>query len=250
MAKDPAFLFYPSDFLTGTMFMNNEQIGIYIKLLCSQHQHGGIIDKISFNSLVGENIIVKSKFIESENGFYNERLTLEMEKRNKKSNNMSETAKEVWKNRKIQMYNKSKENEYNCINKVNKKHTNVIQAVNVNEDINIDKYKEERKFNFSNYSDEIKTKLKKYKITEPVIFIGKTIPVIYYDLSEILVNAISDIEWQNDLVNRFGVLKFERSLIDFFLTIKANSEYTNYKGENDFKRHYTNWLNLKINNYR
>ena len=100
MAKDPAFLFYPSDFLTGTMFMNNEQVGIYIKLLCSQHQHGGIIDKISFNSLVGENSIVKSKFTESENGFYNERLTYEMEKRNKKSNNMSETAKEVWKNRK------------------------------------------------------------------------------------------------------------------------------------------------------
>jgi uncharacterized protein YdaU (DUF1376 family) len=49
MAKDPAFLFYPSDFLTGTMFMNNEQIGIYIRLLCSQHQHGGVIDKISFN---------------------------------------------------------------------------------------------------------------------------------------------------------------------------------------------------------
>ena len=50
MAKDPAFLFYTSDFLTGTMFMTNEQVGIYIRLLCSQHQHGGIIDKISFNS--------------------------------------------------------------------------------------------------------------------------------------------------------------------------------------------------------
>jgi uncharacterized protein YdaU (DUF1376 family) len=139
MAKDPAFLFYPSDFLTGTMFMNNEQIGIYIRLLCSQHQHGGIIDKISFNTLVGENLIIKSKFIETETGFYNERLTSEMDKRNKKSNNMSETAKEVWKIRKIQLNNKSKQNEYNCITDVNKNDTIVIQTVNRNEDINKDK---------------------------------------------------------------------------------------------------------------
>ena len=73
MAKDPAFLFYPSDFLTGTMFMSHEQIGIYIRLLCSQHQHGGVIDKISFNSLVGNNEIVRAKFIEIDLGFYNQR---------------------------------------------------------------------------------------------------------------------------------------------------------------------------------
>ena len=38
--KDPAFLFYSSDFLSGTMLMNNEEIGIYIKLICLQHQQG------------------------------------------------------------------------------------------------------------------------------------------------------------------------------------------------------------------
>jgi uncharacterized protein YdaU (DUF1376 family) len=132
MAKDPAFLFYPSDFLTGTMFMNNEQIGIYIRLLCSQHQHGGIIDKLSFNSMVGENNLLKSKFIETETGFYNERLTIEMDKRNKKSNNMSEVAKEVWKKRKIQLYNKSKENEYKSNTEVKENDTFVIQTVNRN----------------------------------------------------------------------------------------------------------------------
>lgn len=100
MAKDPAFLFYPSDFLTGTMFMTSEQIGIYIRLLCSQHQHGGVIDKISFNSLVGNNEIIKSKFTEIDLGFYNERLANEMEKRNKKSNNISKAVKEVWEKRK------------------------------------------------------------------------------------------------------------------------------------------------------
>lgn len=138
MSKDPAFLFYPSDFLTGTMFMNNEQIGIYIRLLCSQHQHGGIIDKLSFNSLVGDNHLLKSKFIETETGFYNERLAEEMDKRNKKSNNMSSTAKDVWAKRKaekIQLYNKSNTDVKNINTNVQKNNTNVIQPVN--EDVNI-----------------------------------------------------------------------------------------------------------------
>lgn len=94
--KDPAFLFYVQDFLTGTMFMNNEQVGIYIRLLCAQHQHGGIIDKNNFNSIVGENTIVKGKFIETDDGFFNNRLMEEMEKRNKKSNNLSANAKKRW----------------------------------------------------------------------------------------------------------------------------------------------------------
>jgi len=139
MAKDPAFLFYPSDFLTGTMFMTNEQIGIYIRLLCSQHQHGGIIDKDSFNALVGSNLLIKNKFIETETGFYNERLTIEMDKRNKKSNNMSDTAKEVWKKRKEQKQNNCTKNDYNSNTNVLKNDTNVIQTVNRNEDINLTK---------------------------------------------------------------------------------------------------------------
>lgn len=145
MKKDPAFLFYPSDFLTGTMFMSNEQIGIYIRLLCSQHQHGGIIDKTSFNSLVGNNDLLRSKFIECDLGFYNERLTGEMEKRNKKSNNISEAVKEVWQNRKkeknaiaqkndaiaLQSHSKSK-------GKVKKNDAIAMGTVNRNEDVNID----------------------------------------------------------------------------------------------------------------
>lgn len=100
MAKDPAFLFYPSDFLTGTMFMSNEQVGIYIRLLCSQHQHGGVIDKVSFNAMVGTNEIVRAKFVESDLGFYNIRLMEVINLRNKKSNNISEAVKTIWEKRK------------------------------------------------------------------------------------------------------------------------------------------------------
>jgi len=100
MAKDPAFLFYASDFLTGTMFMSNEQVGKYIRLLCSQHQHGGIIEKDSFDNLVGSDALLKKKFIECEDGFYNERLADEMNNRCKKSSNISQAAKETWEKRK------------------------------------------------------------------------------------------------------------------------------------------------------
>lgn len=114
--KDPAFLFYASDFMMGTAFFSNEQVGKYIRLLCAQHQHGGIIDKNSFNSLVGNDELLRSKFIECEYGFYNERLANEMEARNKKSTNISNAAKETWEKRRndkksdtivLQSYNES-----------------------------------------------------------------------------------------------------------------------------------------------
>lgn len=139
-SKDPAFLFYSSDFLTGTMFMTNEQTGIYIKLLCSQHQHGGIIDKVSFNAMIGDNEIIKSKFVESELGFYNIRLMEVMEQRNKKSNNISEAVKNIWEKRKngiplnfdaipIESIKNSKKN--------NRKNNGIAMGtVNVNEIIN------------------------------------------------------------------------------------------------------------------
>lgn len=151
MAKDPAFLFYPSDFLTGTMFMSHEQIGIYIRLLCSQHQHGGVIDKISFNSLIGNNEIVRAKFIEIDLGFYNQRLADEMEKRNKKSNNISKAVKEVWEKRKESNAIPSKNN---AIPKESKKKGNRILMGIVNVNVNeIEDY-----FVLNGYSKELANK--------------------------------------------------------------------------------------------
>lgn len=42
MSKSPAFQFYPSDFLVGTMRLSTEEIGAYILLLCYQWDQGGI----------------------------------------------------------------------------------------------------------------------------------------------------------------------------------------------------------------
>lgn len=98
MAKDPAFLFYPSDFLTGTVFMTNEEIGIYVKLLCAQHQQNGSIKEDAFNNLVPENSIIRSKFKKDNEGYYNQRLQDEMLLRQKKSTNLSANALKRWSN--------------------------------------------------------------------------------------------------------------------------------------------------------
>ena len=138
--KDPAFLFYASDFLTGTMFMTNEQVGIYIRLMCSQHQHGGLIDKISFMSMVGSHEVVKVKFIEGETGFYNIRLMEEMQLRNVKSTNISKAAFDTWEKRKNTIVPKKDtiviQSQKDSNTKVKKKSTKVIRPEDINEVIN------------------------------------------------------------------------------------------------------------------
>lgn len=80
--KDPAFLFYSSDFLSGTMLMSDEQIGQYIKLLCLQHQKGHLKEKDMLNICKTYDEDIFSKFKKDEEGnYYNERLELEATKR-------------------------------------------------------------------------------------------------------------------------------------------------------------------------
>lgn len=83
--KDPAFLFYSSDFLTGTILMTNEQIGKYIKLLCLQHQRGHLKEeemlKICDEKL--DNEIIQKFKKDKKNLYYNERLENEIIKRTK-----------------------------------------------------------------------------------------------------------------------------------------------------------------------
>lgn len=82
MAKDPAFLFYPSDFLTGTMFMTDEQVGKYIRLLCAQHQKGHLCEKDMMMICKTYDEDIFDKFVKDEEGkYFNERLEKEKAKR-------------------------------------------------------------------------------------------------------------------------------------------------------------------------
>lgn len=82
MAKDPAVLFYTSDFLTGTMLMSDEEVGQYIKLLCLQHQRGRLTKNHMLSICKTLDSEVLSKFQVDESGLYfNERMEEESIKR-------------------------------------------------------------------------------------------------------------------------------------------------------------------------
>jgi len=82
MAKDPAFLFYTSDFLSGVVDLTMEERGQYITLLCLQHQKGFLNEKTIRLCVGSVSVDVMSKFKQSEDGnYYNERLLEEVEKR-------------------------------------------------------------------------------------------------------------------------------------------------------------------------
>lgn len=91
--KDPAVLFYTSDFLSGTMTMTNEEVGMYIRLLCIQHQKGKLTEKDmqSICKTYVQDVFLKFEQID---GFYvNRRMLEETEKRSKYSESRRNNAK-------------------------------------------------------------------------------------------------------------------------------------------------------------
>lgn len=84
MAKDPAFLFYPNDYIGGTMGMTFEEKGAYMELLMMQFNRGHMT-----THMIGQTIgqlwdTVQVKFTQDDNGlWYNKRLDEEKAKRQK-----------------------------------------------------------------------------------------------------------------------------------------------------------------------
>ena len=139
--KNPAVLFYTSDFITGTLFMTNEEVGVYIRLLCMQHQKGHLsieeIKQICRNDNILDPILIHFK--KDNNGcYFNERMDIEKEKRNKYSQSRANNRKKKDMNNICSSYEKHMENENE----------------NINENINIDNKeenntKEEKLFNYN-----------------------------------------------------------------------------------------------------
>ncbi len=101
MAKDPAFLFYSKDFLTGVQDLTMEERGQYITLLCLQHQKGHLSEKLIRLSCGNATADVMAKFSRDENGlFFNKRLDVEAEKRASHSEKQRQRAQSGWEKRK------------------------------------------------------------------------------------------------------------------------------------------------------
>lgn len=157
MYKDPAFLFYPSDFLTGVTDLTMEERGQFITLLCLQHQKGSLSEKTIRLSVANVSVDVLSKFKKDEDGnFFNERLKLEIEKRSAFVDSRRENGSKGGRPRKpsgLPLANPSDKPNGKAKN-------NLAINININENISIDEvvnyfkengYKEESARNFFNY---------------------------------------------------------------------------------------------------
>jgi len=80
--KDPAFLFYPNDWLGGTLGMTFEEKGAYMELLMLQFNRGHMTSHMIGHTVGQIWDKIKDKFQTDENGlYYNVRLELEQMKR-------------------------------------------------------------------------------------------------------------------------------------------------------------------------
>jgi len=94
--KDPAVLFYTQDFITGTLLMTDEQRGKYILLLCLQHQNGKLTERDMLKICGKKDEDIWCKFFQENGYFYNKRMLLESEKRNKFSERQRERIQKYW----------------------------------------------------------------------------------------------------------------------------------------------------------
>lgn len=135
--KDPAFLFYSGDFMTGTMFFTDEQTGRYIKLLCAQHLTG----HLEYDEMI---IISKSydiklweKFIKDDNGlYYNPVLEAHINKRKAYTESRGNNRKGFKKTKETQLVTdkiKTKNISKTYVNHMENENENVID--NKNKDV-------------------------------------------------------------------------------------------------------------------
>ena len=126
MAKDPAVLFYTSDFLSGTFTMDNEQVGKYIRLLCLQHQKGKLTEKDMLSICKAYDVEIWSKFVVEDGLYYNDRMYNETIRRQKFSESRRNNAKSPKKESTSEAYAKHMETETEN------------RTITINENINID----------------------------------------------------------------------------------------------------------------
>ena len=89
--KDPAVLFYFQDFLVGTEFMTDDEVGKYIRILCHQADKG-VLTKSQTQRICGGVIpeaIMEKLTVDDSGNMYQERMRFEREKRMKYSESRS-----------------------------------------------------------------------------------------------------------------------------------------------------------------
>ena len=94
--KDPAFLFYSSDFLIDTLLWGDIEVGRWIKLMCFLHQKGHLSYTQVLDIIKDEKSIIFTKLKTDEKGlYYNERLDYEIKRRKNYSESRRKNRKNI-----------------------------------------------------------------------------------------------------------------------------------------------------------
>ena len=148
--KEPAVLFYTSDFLSGASDLTMEERGQYITLLCLQHQKGHLSMK-QIKLAVGKPADdVLAKFIKDAKGkYYNKRMEEEIIKR-QKFHQRQQTNGEKGGRPKIENKNPNETHGLTQAKPTGKPRENPLENENINEDISNTLDKNNIIFPFSN----------------------------------------------------------------------------------------------------
>ena len=146
--KDPAFLFYSNDFISGTFTMSNEQIGMYIRALAISHTKGGKLTEKEIKRIIDDEEVLDKFKIDDEGYYYNERLLDEIEHRKEKAKvnreNGSKGGNPNFKKGKTNPYYDNQKDNQTVMLIDNRKDNQKINITleNENEDINVIKDKD------------------------------------------------------------------------------------------------------------
>lgn len=246
MAKDPAFLLYSSDFLTGVSDMTFEERGQYITLLCLHHQKGRLSAKAVGVAVPNATADVMAKFRRDDDGlYYNKRLEEEALKRKAHTDKQRERALAGWEKRKSKLNNStSKTTAYAT--------ALPLENEDVNEDVinNTNGVREFYKQQFLLAKGDVDVKTRngyfrfvgtifnegEYKnaIGEPAEHILKIDKQITYNEYKILISEakkrqVSLMDMLNDMINNKKYAKDKKSI---YLTLSSWVKKHEIKGSN------------------
>jgi len=132
MSKDPAFLFYPNDYLGGTMGFSFEQQGAYLTLLIYQFNNEYFSEEKAIE-IISDNLWkkIRSKFISEDGKFYNKRLKNEIEKRKNYSESRRKNVESRYKSkRKSNLHMKNICSTYGKVEHMENENENEIVNIN------------------------------------------------------------------------------------------------------------------------
>jgi uncharacterized protein YdaU (DUF1376 family) len=231
--KDPAFLFYSKDWLSGCQFMDMQERGVYITLLAAQHQNGHLDPKrVGFLLGFGWDMvsdIVKSKFQTDADGLiYNERLDVEIAKRSQFINKQQLNGQKGGRPRKSETQTITQ----NKPNYKPKHKPNDNPIVNVDVNVNSNEFNKGVHENFSHYQTIIETELevKPNEVNNQAY------------LQELLVDEI----WQGSvmMMHRIKDQRLKDYLVTFYEHLITQSKQ--HQSVNKFRSHFMNWLNTQL----